>query len=74
MSTAGTASGHLGMPRTRLDHKLRCHAAERVLHGLLVDGREESSGATCWSRPIALSLEMPAQGDPGHRRLTKPCY
>jgi hypothetical protein len=41
MSTAGTASGHLGMPRTRLDHKLRCHAAERVLHGLLVDGREE---------------------------------
>jgi hypothetical protein len=39
MSTAGTASGHLGMPRTRLDHKLRCHAAERVLHGLLVDGR-----------------------------------
>jgi hypothetical protein len=41
MSTAGTASGHLGMPRTRLDHKLRCHAAERVLHGLLVDGREK---------------------------------
>jgi hypothetical protein len=41
MSTAGTASGHLGMPRTRLDHKLRCHAAERVLHGLLVDGRGE---------------------------------
>ena len=41
MSTAGTASGHLDMLRTRLDHKLRCHAAERVLHGLLVDGREE---------------------------------
>jgi hypothetical protein len=39
MSTAGTASGHLRMPRTRLDHKqLRCHAAERVLHGLLVAG------------------------------------
>jgi hypothetical protein len=73
MSTAGTASGHLGMPRTRLDHKLRCHAAERVLHGLLVDGREESSGATSRSRPIALSSEMPAQGDPGHRWLTKPC-
>jgi hypothetical protein len=62
MSTAATASGHLGMPRTRLEPKLRCHAAERVLHGLLVDGGEKF-GRACWSRPIA-SSDMPAQGGP----------
>ena len=74
MSTAGTASGHLGMPRTRLDHKLRCHAAERVLHGLLVDGREEVRARPAGRARSPCRRRCPHRVDPGHRRLTKPCY